>query len=320
MLFDQSMGMGKQKVINPNSPAFWFSDFPLPRKSNLWKAFPSSFYFQPEKIIPLPSSSSFSYPNLLSTSYSPTYEEWARNLALFKKSGIGKVVLARKASFIFDAPVCPISLFHFLKQKSPNAFVFALILAPNLAFIGATPEKLFTRNGLKIITEAVAGTRTNSRAEELFSSEKDMKEFLFVKETLTDQLQKICNPFSISQNILIKKAGNVSHLHSNFSCTLKEQISDFDLVRLLHPTPAIGGFPRTSAMEFIKTVEPFDRGYYAGTVGLVSDFESKIYVGIRSCLIQGNQMDVFTGAGITLDSDPFLEWQELDHKQGLFHL
>ena len=73
-------------------------------------------------------------------------------------------------------------------------------------------------------------------------------------------------------------------------------------------------------MEFIKKVEPFDRGYYAGTVGLVSETESKIYVGIRSCMIDGNQMDVFTGAGITSDSDPLSEWQELGHKQGLFHL
>ena len=188
-----------EKLLTQISPAFWFADFPLPRKSNLWAAFPSSLYFQPEKIVPLPVAQSFSYPNLLSTSYSPTYEEWERNIALFKESGIGKVVLARKASFIFDAPVSPIGLFHFLKQKSPNAFVFALILSPNLAFIGATPEKLFIRNGMKIETEAVAGTRTSSHAEELFSSEKDMKEFLFVKETLTDHCKKFATPLALAK-------------------------------------------------------------------------------------------------------------------------
>ncbi len=321
VLFDESMGIGKAEVIDPSRPSFWVSDFPLPRKTDVWTPFPKTLHFQPEQIVPIPKSSApFSYPEVILRTVSPSFVNWEKTIEKFKKSGIEKVVLARKSSFLFKEAVNVVNLFHFLKEKSPNAFVFALFLSPNLAFIGATPENLFTRIGLKITTEALAGTSRSGDEERLLNSCKDMKEFLFVKETLTEQLQKICNPFSISQNIFIKKAGNVSHLHYPFSVKLKEALSDAHLINLLHPTPAIGGRPRDLALEFIHAFEPFDRGYYAGTVGFLSKEESRVYIGIRSALIDGNRMDIFTGAGIIPESSPSLEWQELSHKQGLFNI
>lgn len=321
VLFNEAMYVGRAKVIDPEKPSFWFSDFPLARKTDLWAGLPTTLHFQPEEILPLPKPiSPFTYPELISSYVSPTFDEWEKTIGAFKRSGLEKVVLARKTSFLFKTAISPIDLFHFLKERSPNAFVFALIFSPNLAFVGASPEKLFSRIGLKIETEALAGTRPIGEEEGLLNSPKDMKEFLIVKEMLTDQLQKICNPFSINQNILIKKAGNVSHLYYRFSSTLKKTISDSELIRLLHPTPAIGGRPRDLALKFICEFEPFDRGLYAGTLGHISPEESQIYVGIRSCLIDGNRMDVFTGAGIIPESCPYQEWEELGHKQGLFNI
>ncbi len=321
ILFNDSMGIGQNKIIDPSKPLFWVGDFPLARKSALWDGFPTSLHFQPKEIHPLPKvTTPFSYPKMMSSSMSPSFDEWVSSISAFKQSNLEKIVLARKSSFLFEKSVSPLDLFHFLKKKSPNAFVFALILSPKLAFVGASPEKLFKRIGLEFETEALAGTRICKEADELLTSMKDNKEILIVKETLTDQLQKICNPFSISQKFLLKKAGNVSHLHMNFSAQLKKNFSDLELIELLHPTPAIGGRPRDGALKFINKFEPFDRGYYAGTIGLMSNLESQIYVGIRSCLIKGNEMHVFTGAGIIPESDPVLEWNELDHKQGLFNL
>jgi menaquinone-specific isochorismate synthase len=321
VLFDRSIGFGKKKILDRSSPAFWISDFPLPRKSTFWESAPSTLYFQPDKIFPLPlQEENFTYPKLLSISETPSFSDWEKNIERFKKSNLEKVVLARRTSFTFEKQVSPLDLFHFLKKRSPNAFVFAIILNDNLAFVGASPEKLFIRNGLEIETEALAGTKSNIDESSLLTSSKDLKEFLFVKETLTDQLQKICNPFSINQNILIKKAGNVSHLHSTIKATLKEAISDADLIRYLHPTPAIGGRPKDLALKFIDTFEPFDRGWYAGSVGLLSKESSRVYVGIRSALIEDKTIHVFSGAGIIPESNPLHEWQELDHKQGLFNI
>jgi menaquinone-specific isochorismate synthase len=275
-------------------------------------------HFQPEEFHPLPEAIAFEYPEIVSREVSPSFEEWSEIIAKFKQSEIEKVVLARKSSFLFKKGVSPWGLFHFLRKKAPNAFVFAVIFSENLAFVGASPEKLFTKRGLEIETEALAGTKAGFDGSTLLTSAKDMREFLFVKETLTDQLQKICNPFSINQNILIKKAGNVSHLHYPFKAVLRNSLNDTDLIQYFHPTPAIGGRPRDLALDFIRKHEPFDRGYYAGTIGLSSNEISRVYVGIRSALISGNAMHVFTGAGILPESCPLSEWEELNHKQRLF--
>lgn len=319
-LFDESMWIGQKAVIDPKKTSFWVSDFPIPRKTTLWEGVPTRLHFQPEAIAQIPSpSSSFVYPELISIKESPSFHEWGEMIAQFKRSHLEKVVFARKTSLLFKEAISPIALFHHLKEKSPNAFVFAVILSDHLAFVGATPEKLFSRKGLKIETEALAGTKKAVDSELLLHSPKDLKEFLYVKETLTDQLQKICNPFSISQKIFIKKAGNVSHLHYPFSVELKEAMTDSSLIQFLHPTPAIGGRPRDLALNLIHNVEPFDRGLYSGTVGTLSQEESHVYVGIRSCLIEGKNLHIFTGAGIVPESDPFFEWEELNHKRGLIY-
>lgn len=319
VLYQDSIGFGTREVIDPNKPSFWISDFPLKRKSNFWEKFPETLHFQPKCIFPLPKNeNAFTYPKLLSVSETPSFPDFEKTITRFKQSNIEKVVLARRRTFTFEKTISPLDLFHFLKKRSPHAFVFAIILEDNLAFISATPEKLFLRKGLEIETEALAGTKSSIDESLLLQSSKDLKEFLFVKETLTDQLQKICKPFSINQNILIKKAGNVSHLHSTIKATLKKSISDAELISYLHPTPAIGGRPKNESLAFINSFEPFDRGWYAGSLGLLSEDESSLFVGIRSAVIEETKLHIFSGAGIIPESDPLHEWQELDHKEGLF--
>lgn len=51
------------------------------------------------------------------------------------------------------------------------------------------------------------------------------------------------------------------------TATLKSDATILDLVKQLHPTPALGGEPRDKALQFIDEKEPFDRGWYAGPIG-----------------------------------------------------
>jgi menaquinone-specific isochorismate synthase len=320
-LFNDKIAYGISESLDDSLPLIWISDFPLKRKSDLWKNFPVEFSYRPKKIESIFNSNTiFKYPKILSVETTPNYSEWEEIISKFKSASLAKVILARKTTFAFEKDLSPFELFHFLKQKNPNSFVFAIILNENLAFIGATPEKLFLRNEKKIQFEALAGTLPSSIEKRLLTNKKLLKEFQIVKQNLTDQLQKICKPFRIDQKIFIKKAGNVSHLHYPFFLELNESISDLELIRYLHPTPAIGGLPKDEALRFIETFEPFDRGLYAGTVGILDPKKSEVYVSIRSALLSKNQLHVFAGAGIVKESDPLLEWKELDQKQRLFNL
>src|SRR5207244_363533 len=88
-----------------------------------------------------------------------------------------------------------------------------------------------------------------------------------------------------------------------------------DLVERLHPTPAMGGFPRQPAMELIRKHEALDRGWYAGPIGwLNAAGEGEFVVGIRSAVVRQHSATLFAGCGIVGESDPAAEFAESNWK------
>jgi isochorismate synthase EntC len=84
-----------------------------------------------------------------------------------------------------------------------------------------------------------------------------------------------------------------------------------ELVARLHPTPAVGGWPRALALELIEDEEPHERGWYGGPVGWVDRHgEGEFVVALRSGVITGSEATLFAGCGIVADSDPEREWDE----------
>ena len=102
------------------------------------------------------------------------------------------------------------------------------------------------------------------------------------------------------------------NIFANMLLTKKTQ--DSHLLHKLHPTPAVGGIPKLPALQFINDNEPYNRGWYAGAVGCISEHESDFSVAIRSALISENCIKLFAGAGIVTGSIAEQEWQELDNK------
>ena len=88
-----------------------------------------------------------------------------------------------------------------------------------------------------------------------------------------------------------------------------------EFVARLHPTPAVAGWPRAEALDWIAQVEPGERGWYAGGVGWMNESgDGDFAVGIRSIAIRGEEARVFAGAGIVEGSDPEQEWNETEIK------
>ena len=79
----------------------------------------------------------------------------------------------------------------------------------------------------------------------------------------------------------------------------------------LHPTAALGGFPRKNALQLIKELENQDRGWYGAPIGWFdSNGDGEFVVAIRSGIVAGNEAWLYSGAGIVADSDPASEWEE----------
>ncbi|MEO0489925.1 MAG: chorismate-binding protein, partial [Cyanobacteria bacterium J06659_2] len=99
---------------------------------------------------------------------------------------------------------------------------------------------------------------------------------------------------------------------------LTDGVTDGEILPRLHPTPAVGGFPKRPAREAIDQLEPFERGWYAAPVGWVSRNAAEFAVAIRSGLVVNHQLSLFSGAGIVPGSNPSDEWQEIENKLRAF--
>ena len=68
-------------------------------------------------------------------------------------------------------------------------------------------------------------------------------------------------------------------------------------------------------IDFITKIEPFNRGYYTGAIGLYNlKGEGDFYAGIRSALISNKDIYLFSGGGITKESNYLNEWEETNIK------
>ena len=256
----------------------------------------------------------------------PGYKQWCRMveevLENIECGKIDKAVLARTAVFNLARNYDPTELLLQLRGQAPQAFHYCFQIESHHAFLGISPELLYRRSGREIESEAIAGTRprglTNEDdqrlASELCDSEKEKREHLMVLERIERLIQKFCKKTERLSYLDPLQLRHVQHLQSKIRGSLLPGISDKDLLPVFHPTPAVSGTPDPEALTLIRKLEPFDRGWYAGPVGWLSRSQAEFAVGIRSGLLCGRILRIYTGAGIVDGSVPDEEWREIEIK------
>lgn len=305
---------------------FWLPQIELSQRDNEMEAI---FYSFDDQFNPGEIKISSSFPkkhSLLERLDIPDFRTWGKNiktaLDAISSGSLDKVVLARKTTLQFLQPLSLWSCLNHLKEKVKSATLFAFQLSPSLCFLGATPEKLFEREGNLLSADALAGTQPRgATAEEdlqyeqvLRNSTKDRREFNIVKEFLHKAISPLSQKIQWDRNDRILKASHVQHIHNRLNATLRSGIFDEELIDALHPTPALGGHPRDKASLLLNQLEHFDRGWYGGPIGVISSQGANLYVAIRSALIRENAMHLFAGTGIVQGSIAEKEWDELEQK------
>lgn len=266
----------------------------------------------------------------LAYKHSPTKSEWQACVESaqqkIENGEIAKVVLARKTILTFDDSI---SVMNVLKKSFAdpiNHYVFHLHLNENDAWLSLSPELLFHRKHKHLTSDALAGTRPRGTTEEedqafeerLQSSDKDIQEHRFVKDMILEKFQSLSVTPPKETPLSVLKLKNVQHLHSSITGILKEDLQDKDIISTLCPTPAVAGTPTTNSISVLRELEPFDRGWYAGTLGVLSRDESECIVGIRSVRVQKNKLSFYAGAGIVAQSNWENEWDEINSKLNIF--
>ncbi|MFP6582756.1 MAG: isochorismate synthase [Candidatus Hydrogenedentota bacterium] len=253
-------------------------------------------------------------------------------LSLFSQGVVDKVVMARECEFQFDEAIDAMALLSELRRNTGNSYHYGFQVSADTAFIGASPERLYRRDGSTLVSEALAGTRPRgitreqdaAIGQELLNSDKDRREHGLVLERITSLLEEFCESMNPTMEPTITKLRHCQHLLCTIEGTLRNPDCDAELLQQLHPTPAVGGSPREEALRWISNLESFDRGWYAGPIGWISHDSVEFAVAIRSALVHGNSVSAYTGAGIVPGSNPEEEWAEIENKitdfQNLFPL
>ena len=209
-----------------------------------------------------------------------------------------KVVLARRSTLTFTEPVDALGLVASLRSRDPEAYQFALVHADGAAFVGSTPERLFSCRDNAVASEAVAGTRPRGSDEgedaalayEMLLSPKEHTEFAIVREEVRKALATVSKDGADGVRAELEKGVlrhvSVQHLYARLGCELNEGTTEAEVLSALHPTPAVCGHPRKAALNAIRNNETFDRGLYAGPLGWIASDSVEFCVAIRSALIE----------------------------------
>jgi menaquinone-specific isochorismate synthase len=230
-----------------------------------------------------------------------------------------KVVAARTCTVALAGNVDAAALLAALDARHADC-VRVIVRPPNAgALVAATPERLVRRDGRAVHCDALAGTinidADDARAR-LLASTKDRREHELVVTAIRTALEAAGATIETQiDEPGVRALRHVLHLHTPFRATLREPRHVLELVARLHPTPAVGGTPTQTAIDWIAAHEPVARGWYASPVGWFDfDGNGELAVAIRSGVLVENRAHLWAGAGIVAGSDPDRELAETDAK------
>ena len=224
-----------------------------------------------------------------------------------------KGVLSRKESLnLMDFDV--ITAFESLVQLYPTTFVYCFYHPKVGTWLGATPEQLVKANESEFKTIALAGTQKDTGSNEVVWLKKEQEEQQFVTDYIVEKLKNVASELLVSKPYSLK-AGSIWHIKTDISGTLNSSSSLQQVIQLLHPTPAVCGFPKDKSKVFILENENYDRTFYTGFLGELNiGDKTDLFVNLRCMQIDKAQAHLFMGCGITKDSIPEKEWEESKNK------
>lgn len=236
-----------------------------------------------------------------------------------------KVVLARSvgACLLGGKRWDPLATLRALRRRQPGTMVFAVGRGADGTFVGATPETLAEVQGRRIETHALAGTaprdsqddRDHALGAGLLNSQKDINEHSVVVRMLRETLAPACARLEIAPSLDLVRLADLQHLATRVRGELRRPHQLISVTGQLHPSPAVGGWPREKSLRWLDEQEAMERGWYAGPVGWTTCSGDGVFaVAIRSGLLRGANALAFAGSGIVSASEPRAEWHETDLK------
>lgn len=216
--------------------------------------------------------------------------------------------------------------FHYYQQltRAQQGDYSAFLDLGRFQILSASPELFFHWDGKKIITRPMKGTVPRGRFLEedeaqkqaLKTSEKNRAENLMIVDLIRNDLSRIAIPGTVKVSKLfeVEKYRTLWTMTSTIQAETHPGTQLTELFEALFPCGSITGAPKINTMHLLSKLESTARQVYCGTIGyLTPEGEAIFNVPIRTVITDDEleRAEYGVGGGITWDSDPSDEFQEV---------
>ena len=200
-----------------------------------------------------------------------------------------------------------------------------------------SPEEFLVRAGSTVRESPIKGTiPLTSDPAELAASAKDVAENIMIVDLVRHDLGQVAVTGGVRATDLlaVRPAPGVWHLVSEVTAELPDGLPHGNLITACFPPASVTGTPKIRAAQLIDEWEPVGRGVHCGAIGASRGDRLELNVAIRTAEFRGAGAEFRTaefrgtdaegsasesavtveagvGGGITIDSDPAAEWEEI---------
>ncbi|MDD6961270.1 MAG: chorismate-binding protein [Bacteroidales bacterium] len=224
------------------------------------------------------------------------------------KAVLSRIICGQSQALAKDTVAVALDYF----KNTPNNFNILLHTPETGTWIVSTPERLLDMklDSGRISTMALAGTMPTPADGLCQWDIKNIREQAIVSDEIIRQLNKahVQNIRNYTCNVA---SGAVTHICTHIYGTTASPNAYRELLDILSPTPALGGWPRHTALQLIRKFEKHPRQLYGGYISIEDDKTAQAFVTLR-CAHTDNQgrYCIYTGSGILSNSDAESERNE----------
>ncbi|EJN60590.1 aminodeoxychorismate synthase, component I [Halogranum rubrum] len=227
---------------------------------------------------------------------------------------------------VAPAAVHPVDAYAALRRVNPAPYSGLVEFSGpgwsgGIDLVSASPELLLERDGDRLVTEPIAGTRPRGKTPDedqrleadLLGDEKERAEHAMLVDLERNDLGKVSEYGSVEVTDYrrVDRYSEVMHLVSLVEGRLRSDATLADAVAATFPGGTITGAPKPRTMEIIDELEATRRGPYTGSMAVFGfDGRATLNIVIRTLVRWRDEYHLRVGAGIVHDSDPDSEYDE----------
>lgn len=246
----------------------------------------------------------------------PSFEEYKKGYDLvFKEISYGNSFLVNLTSRTrINLSASLEELYH--SAKAPYKFY------KENEFLFFSPETFVKIKNSRISSFPMKGTidaSIENAEEKILSDRKESAEHATIVDLIRNDLAIVADNVKVDRYRFLSRVkterNELIQVSSEVSGELKKELGLGDILYSLLPAGSISGAPKKKTVEIIRNAEGRPRGYFTGVCGYFDGESVDSCVMIRFIEKQTDGTLLYrSGGGITINSDPKLEYQEMIDK------